>query len=123
MTDEGFLVGHYSLLDTDRQIEFALIPNDTALVSRYAHTDAIRRLQWFSRGYLLAYEVNGTARLHDLRFGELHHDNSARRSFIFGWDLVPSDERDDGWRLRRVSPNMDEPGRALMALWQRLLGE
>jgi inner membrane protein len=122
-TDEGFLVGHYSLLDKNDQIEFAFIPNDTALISRYAHTDAIRRLQWFSRGYMLAYDVNGTARLHDLRFGEMNHDNSADRAFVFGWDLVPSDERHDGWGLRRVSPNIDEPGRALIALWQRMLGK
>ncbi len=120
--DDGLWIGHYSLLDHEETISFAWVPQNSHLLKSYEDTDAIRRLQWFSRGYLIAREVDGMIRLHDIRFGEVDYNNDDDREWIFGWELVSSDNQAGGWSLRRASPNMDNPGEAMRSLWERIKG-
>ena len=105
-TDDGFYVGHYSLLDETRAVDFQFVRKNHDLLGSAAQSLEVQRLQWFSRGY---YAVRRTAdgglRVVDLRFGRSDLGLTNEGSYIFSFKLI----RDGSGRvtaLRREPPDV-----------------
>ena len=61
--------GYYSLLSGERPIEFATYPRRPELLEPIADSRSVRRLNWFTHGYLFASEEAGEISLTDIRMG------------------------------------------------------
>ena len=65
----GFWIGYYSVLDDSDHIDFQRVPKNHDLLGDARDTEAVARLQWFSRGYFTVSQRNDRLYVHDLRFG------------------------------------------------------
>lgn len=93
--DDAFLIGHYSLLDDDRQMRFRRVEQHAARLDSLRHTEAVRTLLWFSRGYYVVTEDAGDLVVNDIRFGrnDAWLTDSDTVSYTFPFRLVREDGR------------------------------
>jgi len=103
-TDDGFYVGLYSLLDSDRRIDFRYVPKRHDLLGPAAHHPIVQRLRHFSRGYdIVRRAPDGDFQIHDLRFGRTDVGLTASGSYLFTYRLQEGpDGRIVG--MQRVEP-------------------
>ncbi|MFO8100258.1 MAG: metal-dependent hydrolase [Salinibacter sp.] len=105
-TDDGFYVGHYSLLDTDARIDFRRVPKQHDLLGDAVKSLEVQRIQWFSRGYYAVRKTDdGGLRVVDLRFGRSDLGLTEQGTYIFSFKL----ETDDGGQvvgIRREAPEV-----------------
>ena len=95
MQDNGYQEGFYSLLDPDRRIEFKQYPNQSELLNGLEDHWPVRRLQWFSKGFL---KVESTGEndlvVSDLRIGiEPSYVFSFKVAEIAGDEVNPVDDQ------------------------------
>lgn len=116
MTPDGYHEGFRSMLDRGQDIAFERFDRGAALEPALAGLPAVERMRWFTRGFYKLSEVDGRARITDLRMGlEPHYTFSfgvARRS-DGGWlaQPVPSAE---GGRPEDLGPLFDWLGRRML---------
>jgi inner membrane protein len=88
-TEEGFYVGHYSLLDEAPPTDFRYVPKRHELLGDAAQSLEVQRLQWFSRGYYAVRRTSdGGLRVVDLRFGRSDLGLTHQGSYIFSFKLI-----------------------------------
>jgi inner membrane protein len=116
----GYLVGYRSLFDTRPDIAFRFVPRNDELLDDIRQSRAVQKLLWFSNGwYTVRQSLDSTLLFSDLRFGEFHTESEADGDYIFTWRLI-SDTA--GTRFVQLDPMVEEPGRAIGFLWDRMLG-
>lgn len=123
-TGDGFLVGHYSLLDDDRRIDFLNVPQRTNLVERFAGQAPLERLQWFSRGYYTASHRGDTLLVHDLRFARSDLWLGDEGDYVFTFRLQRSPQDEDvlvGFEQQSPAVRADEE--LLRRFVRRVLGD
>lgn len=100
--DDGFLVGHYGLLDADRRIRFRFVPQRAERVDALRDTRAVQALLWFSRGYYVVTEDSAGLVVNDIRFGRADGWLSPSDSvpYVFPFRLL----REDGEVTFRMEP-------------------
>lgn len=69
MDETGLHEAWFSLLDTDRELEFTHHPSDPALLEGLQDHPPVQRLQWFTRGYYSVSLEEGAVVITDLRMG------------------------------------------------------
>lgn len=116
MTPDGFLEGDRSLVADRGPMRFARYRSDTAALAEVADLEAVRRLQWFNRGFMKAQVKDGQLVLADLRMG-------SEPDYTFRFAVA---ERDgEGWR--EIPPRQLrwpwEAARRLDTLWTRIWNE
>jgi inner membrane protein len=118
MTPDGYHEGFRSVLDRGRDITFERFDRGAALAPALAGLPAVERMRWFTRGFYKLSEVDGQARITDLRMGqEPYYTFSfgvARRSSGGGWVAQPVTSAEGG-RPENLGPQFDWLG-------QRMLG-
>jgi inner membrane protein len=88
-TKDGFYVGNYSLLDTDRSIAFRYVPKRHDLLGDARDNAFVQRLRRFSRGYFTVRRgTDGALRIHDLRFGRNDLGLTAEGEYLFTFRLL-----------------------------------
>lgn len=69
MSDERYFEGFYSLLDGDRPIRFNAYPKRSELLDGLEDAWAVRRLQWFTKGFYRVERAGNDVLMTDLRMG------------------------------------------------------
>lgn len=116
----GFYVGYYSLFDTRPAIDFRFIDKNDHLLKDIRDSRAVAQLQWFSNGWYTVEELaDGSLAFSDLRFGEIYTDSDRQGQYVFTWKLVTDQS---GTVMTQVDPAIDDAGKAMQFLWQRIRG-
>ncbi|MFP4229254.1 MAG: metal-dependent hydrolase, partial [Salinivenus sp.] len=105
-TKDEFYVGHYSLLDDTKRIDFQRVPKRHDLLGDARESREVQRIQWFSRGYYAVRKTSdGGLRVVDLRFGRSDLGLTDQGAYIFSFKLeTDADGRVTG--IRRESPEV-----------------
>ncbi len=122
---DGYLIGYYSLLDKDKNIEFEFFEQQEHWVASMKNEYIIDRLIWFSKGYYIVRPKENGVRFFDLKFGKssLRTDLPPEKTFVFYFDI---DKQEDGsWGFKETTPEPDraEMNKALGELWERMKGK
>jgi len=80
--DNSFHVAYYSILEKNREIPFTAIRKNHHLIEHLRDTDAVRKLEWFWRGYFAVEQRNGIFFLNDIKHVVLS-GSSGKPTFIF----------------------------------------
>lgn len=122
-TDDGYYVGLYSLLDSDRSIDFRYVPKQHDLLGPAADHPIVERLRHFSRGYYIVRQSpGGELLISDLRFGRNDVGLTSTGDYLFTFHLL----RDSTGRitgLRRDEPPIQLDASLLRHFGARILGE
>lgn len=121
--EDGFYVGFYSLLDDDGHVDFRFVPKRHDLLGAADDSPAMKRLQWFSRGYYIVRRAaDGGLLVHDLRFGrsDLGLTDTGRYIFTFRLTRGPSG---DVIGFTRPSPSVQADGALLQRFVSRIKGD
>lgn len=114
MTPDGYLEGEYSLPADRGPVRFRHYPSDAAALAAVASYPAVKRLYWFTHGFLKAEQRDGRLVLSDLRMG-------MEPDYNFRYAVADSDGN-GGWRgiaVERAHWSTPSPAR-LSQLWRRL---
>ena len=117
---DGFYVGYYSLFDTRSEIDFRHISSNEILLADIRHSRAVKQLLWFSDGWFTVRESSdGSLVFSDLRFGEIYTDSERQGQFVFNWVLTTDQS---GTSMTQLDPQVDDAGKAMRFLWNRIRG-
>lgn len=86
-TEDAFLQGYVSVFDENPDITFYSIPKTKDLAAKWDETPAMRRLNWFSKGYYHVTLRDEVPHINDLRFGSLNGWRGDMDDFIFTFRL------------------------------------
>ncbi|HIB46854.1 MAG TPA: metal-dependent hydrolase [Flavobacteriaceae bacterium] len=116
-TEHSFLIGYYSLFDS-QPIKFGVHPKNHDLLGGLAADAKIKRLIKLTNGFYTISEDNGNLYFNDLRFGTLSVDSN-NRDYVFSFLLEKKGEN------LVVTENRKRPEDAknlLKELWVRIKG-
>ncbi len=99
--ENGFWLGHYSLLDSNKDITFRYIEKNDHLIDLIKDQRAIDRLIWVSKGYYSITTKDGFNYFNDLRFGQFGGWAQERDKFSFSYKIINDGNRVDIRRERR----------------------
>jgi inner membrane protein len=117
---DGFYVGYYSLFDTRSEIGFRHISSNEILLADIRYNRAVKQLLWFSDGWFAVRELSdGSLVFSDLRFGEIYTDSERQGRFVFNWVLTTDQS---GTSMTQLDPQVDDAGKAMRFLWNRIRG-
>ena len=117
MTPDGFLEGERSLVSDRGPIVFRRHTSDRGALEAVAGFPSVRRLDWFTHGFLKAEQRGGRLVLSDLRMG-------VESDYVFRYAVAESDGQ-GGWRRIAVE-QLDWPSRdrlRLAGIWRRIWNE
>ena len=66
---DNYLEGYYSLLDPDQTIEFESHSRNTELLGQVSELESVKRLNWFSHGFIKSNIVEDQLVISDIRMG------------------------------------------------------
>lgn len=117
MTPEGYLEGFRSLVADRGPMHFTAHRSDVAALHAARNVPALRRLEWFTRGFLCARVVDGDLVLDDLRMGNAPN-------YFFSFKVAQHAQ--GGWRP--LPPSMvtgmpRDPGAMWAEVWTRIWNE
>jgi len=113
MGEENYHEGFYSLLDSDKHIEFASYDSNRKLIDEHYEHWPIARMDWFTKGMISASRENDVLIINDLRMG-------VEASYVFRFSVG---EWNDSAFSPRQSVQMpmifdtDRMGRIVKRLW------
>ena len=118
VTPEAYHEGFRSLLDDDRSIAFARFDRGATLEAPLAGVWAADRMRWFTRGFYALSEVDGQARITDLRMGQSPH---------YTFSFAVAQRQSPTWKAlpapQSVGGRPPDVGAALQWVWRRAWGE
>ena len=69
IADDAYLEGFHSVLDPDRRIDFDAFPTQSNLLNGLEDAWAVKRLQWFTKGFYKVERAGDAIVMTDLRMG------------------------------------------------------
>ncbi len=113
MTPDGFVEGDRSLVADRGPMKFRAYASDVQALSQVSDYPAVRRLDWFNRGFMKAQARDGQLVVSDLRMG-------AEPDYSFRFAVAA--QQDGQWR--EIPPQQLQwpwqAGRRLGAMWRRI---
>jgi len=85
-TDSVYLVGYYSLLEGDAEVDFTSFKMNHELLGEMADEDIVKRLIKLSEGWYIITQGDGKIYFNDMRFGQAGM-NDDPDSFVFSHEL------------------------------------
>ena len=116
-TQDAFLIGDYSLLDT-KAIVFGNHPKNHHLLGNLATDDKVKRLIKLTNGWYTVSQIEGKLYFNDLRFGLLSTDVT-KQDYVFSFLL---DETRDELIVTENKKRPEDAAGLLGDLWQRIKG-
>lgn len=116
-TKEGYLLGDYSLFDT-QPISFTLYSKDYGLETSLKDNTDFKKLKTISEGWFIVNKINGKIYFNDLRFGILN-DNTYAPQFVFSYQFVSSPQ---GLKAIEVPKKRGDAKALLQKIFTRLKG-
>lgn len=118
-TNDEFLIGYYSLLDEDDNIEWGHYKKNHELLGDLANNDKVKRLIAISQSnYIITKDNKGNLYFNDLRFGQAGLD-AMNSNFIFQYLLKPNG---NDVEVSETPKTMKEGGEILKQLSERIGG-
>jgi inner membrane protein len=117
---DGFRIGYYSLLDTQKQVRFSHVPRNAALIENFKGRKAVEQLVWFSNGYYTVHQQQGRLVFDILKLGILSLDADDSQ-VVFSFVIQP--EEHGGLHVWNASQRRGvNVSRLMAALWGRIRG-
>ena len=116
-TQDAFLIGDYSLFDT-QPIHFGKHAKNHHLLGDLAHHDKVKRLIKLTKGWYTVSQIEGKLYFNDLRFGLLSTDVT-KQDYVFSFLL---DETGDELIITENKKRPEDAAELLGSLWQRVKG-
>lgn len=123
-TEDEYLIGLYSPLDTDGEIQLQRVKKNQHLLEGMMDSREFKAVDWFSRGIWSAETgANGRVRMVDRRFSEMMIPEGERRRSVpvFVWEFW---KEKDGVEFQqvRLGERKIKIKQQLGDLWNRILG-
>ncbi len=118
-TEDEYLIGFYSLLDKDNDIEFTHFAKNHELLGEWKNESVVQSLIKQSRGWYSIQKEGDKIYFNDLRFGQIGIDN-ADRKVNFSYELV---EEDGIVKAHQRRMKIDNPGKLFDDLVERVKGK
>ncbi len=118
-TPDAYLLGHYSLFDSDQKIDFKVYPKNHELLGKLKNNEKVKRLIAISESWYTISKANNKLYFNDLRFGTLSmNDKDAKFVFSFllehdGDDLIVSETKKEVKEGKKIASE----------LWNRIKGK
>jgi inner membrane protein len=107
MTPGGYVEGYRSLWADQGPMRFTRHPSNVQALREASAVPAVKRLQWFNRGFMRVRATSGELELADLRMG-------AEPDYFFRFTVA---RRDGNGQWRAIPPRQARPRRDVGALW------
>ncbi|MCC5945818.1 MAG: metal-dependent hydrolase [Bernardetiaceae bacterium] len=119
--ENGFYIGYYSFLDSDKNIDFVFFEKNHALIDKWADKDKVRRLKKITNHfYTITEGESGTLIMNDLRFGQLEVFPKPGADFVFMYAIRENEE--GGLDVATSRNKIEDAGKVLKGLGQRIMG-
>lgn len=119
-TDDAFLIGYYSLLDTDKNIKFTSYPKNHELLGDLSNHPKVKRLIAINEYWYTITKENDNLYLNDLRFGLFSMKPNENR-FVFSFLLKHNTDNELIITERKKKP---KDGKVILEyLWKRIKGK
>lgn len=116
-TSDSFLIGYYSLFDTE-PIRFFEYPKNHHLLKALEGDEKIKRMIKISKGWYTISEENGALYFNDLRFGTLSLDPGAS-NFVFSYKI---EVKNGTVEFIETQKGTRDAKKLIGQLWQRIKG-
>lgn len=116
-TPEAYLIGHYSLFDS-QPIEFASYKKNHELLGDLSEEEKIQRLIKISNGWYCIVQKNEQLYFNDLRFGLMSMDAS-EENFVFSYKV---EEKNNEITITEKPKNPEDATKLIYGLWDRIKG-
>lgn len=116
-TPDSFLIGYYSLFDTE-PIRFFEYPKNHHLLEALEGDEKIKRMIKISKGWYTISEENGALYFNDLRFGTLSIDPGAS-NFVFSYKI---EVKNGTVEFTETQKGTRDAKKLIGQLWQRIKG-
>lgn len=116
-TEDSFLIGYYSLFDTE-PIRFVEHPKNHHLLGGLKDEPKIKQLIKISKGWYTISKENGNLYFNDLRFGALSIDPSAE-NFVFSYKIEKQNEK---LKITERPKGTRDAKKLMGELWERIKG-
>ncbi|WP_139957947.1 metal-dependent hydrolase [Flavicella sediminum] len=117
-TEDGYLIGYYSMLDESKKIDFLHFKKNHELLGQYQNDPMIKRLETLAKGWYTIEKRNGKLYFNDLRFGLLGV-NADEKRFVFSYEL---NVVDGVLTAQETEKNTKDVGPMLKQLFERVKG-
>lgn len=118
--NDGYYVGHYSLLDNDEEVPLMYYPHNHHLIDHLRGNEDLELLLTFNNGYYIIEEHPEGFILSDLRFGQLTFDPKPDTPFLF--QSLIKENADGSLTIEQMPRSMSGLGDAVGELWERMKG-
>lgn len=123
-TDSGYYVGYYSLLDSDKNIDFVFYKRNEHLLDEIKDTYEVDRLKWFSNHFYGVERVEDELRFISLKFGTTGNEHQISLSKAVPFYFIIRQEPDGRIKLENNRGREDiEIKKALAQLFRRVKGD
>ena len=117
-TPNSYLIGYYSLMDTNKKIEFTSYPKNHELLGDLKNNLKIKRLIAVTESWFTISKVDDKLYLNDLRFGLLSMKPNEDR-FVFSFLL---EYIDDELIVSENKKKIEDGPKIIKNLWKRIKG-
>jgi len=117
-TKDSFLIGYYSLFDSDKNIKWRCFQKNHQLLGGFIDDPLIHRLAKLSHNWYTIEKRDGKLYFNDLRFGLMGVSPTEKR-FVFAYELTV---KNGVLYAEETEKNTSEARPLLAALYQRVLG-
>jgi len=120
--EAGFLIGYASIFDDEQHVNWRWVPQGEFKMSQFRSQDAVKAIDWFSKGFWIVRRESEGLVLSDLRFGELSAGREdwldSPRPWIFNWVIL-----EEGADFRSLPPKLPEDSELWSDLYRRVWGK
>ena len=116
-TEEDYLIGSYSLFDTDRLVRFKAFPKNHDYLGQLKQEPEVQRLIDISNGWYVITEKDGDLYFNDLRFGQ-QNPYKEGSPFTFSYRLKSENGK---LKVEEVEKRPENAKEILTDLWHRIV--
>jgi inner membrane protein len=119
-TDDSFLLGYYSHLDENKNIQFDKIIKNHHLVKPFEGHEPVEKILRFTKGYYVVENHPDGLLVNDLRFGSIKNWETGESTYVFQYLI-----KVDGGKVlvEEAEKSFEGSGDIFRQLWQRINGK
>lgn len=124
-TNEGYYLGHYSLFDQNKEINFRHFDKNHDLLTGFPANDKVTALLYVSNGYYSLEAEDDGLLLHDLRFGQVMNPKTGTGQFVVSFLLKRNmNGSADKIEITQKPRNFEDiTSDMFVMLWRRMMGD
>jgi inner membrane protein len=118
--ENGHYTAHYSLMDTGSTMQLNYIPKNDSLMGEMIHSENVKTLIKFSKGFYCVTKDKDGIWFNDMRFGQVMGWDAKDANFAFSFNLKPGADNSTVVQKGRME-GLKKDG--LASLWNRIKGK